>query len=157
MTRKSTFTTIAITLGAVALGACSPGGEPVDNMATANDVALDNGMMAGNAMAGNAMSGNAIGGESNAVRACEHPAVDAGEGEPLVARQVGDVARVDAALERLAVANLERQRPHLCRAEQRVTVWPRLQADLRVGRPEGRAVPLCSSQLWHAHDDHSLR
>ena len=57
MTRKSTFTTIAITLGAVALGACSPGGEPVDNMAMANDVALDNGMMADNAMAGNAMAG----------------------------------------------------------------------------------------------------
>ena len=68
MTRKSTFTTIAITLGAVALGACSPGGEPVDNMAVANDVALDNGMMADNAMGGNAMAGvpqsfNFIGGD----------------------------------------------------------------------------------------------
>ena len=57
MTRKSTFTTIAITLGVVALGACSPGGEPVDNMAMANDVALDNGMMADNAMANSAMAG----------------------------------------------------------------------------------------------------
>ena len=57
MTRKFTLTTFAITLGAVALAACSPSGEPVDNAAMANDLTIDNGMMADNAMAGNAMAG----------------------------------------------------------------------------------------------------
>ena len=68
MTRKSTLSNFAITLGAVALGACSPSGTPVDNAAMVNDVVLDNGMMANNAMAGNAMAGvpqsfNFIGGD----------------------------------------------------------------------------------------------
>ncbi len=67
MTRKSTFSTFAIAVSAVALGACSPGAEPVDNAAMTNDVALDNGPI-GNAGAGNAMAGvpqsfNFIGGD----------------------------------------------------------------------------------------------
>lgn len=57
MTRKSTFSTFAITLGAVALAACSQGGAPADNAAMANDLTIDNGMMTDNAMAGNAMAG----------------------------------------------------------------------------------------------------
>ena len=55
MTRKSTCTTFAIALGAVALGACSPGEAPVDNAAMANDMAVANGTMADTAMPANSV------------------------------------------------------------------------------------------------------
>ena len=55
MTRKSTFSTFTLTLGAVALGACSPGEAPVDNAAMANDMAVANGMMADTAMPANSV------------------------------------------------------------------------------------------------------
>ena len=56
MTRPASFTTLAIVAAALALGACSQNGAPVDNAAIVNDVAVGD-AMAGNAMAGTAMAG----------------------------------------------------------------------------------------------------
>ena len=56
MTRPASFTTLAIVAAALALGACSQNGAPVDNAAIVNDVA-DGDAMAGNAMANGAMAG----------------------------------------------------------------------------------------------------
>ena len=56
MTRPASFTTLAIVAAALALGACSQNGAPVDNAAIVNDVA-DGDAMAGNAVADNAMAG----------------------------------------------------------------------------------------------------
>ena len=56
MTRPASFTTLAIVAAALALGACSKNGAPVDNAAMVNDVAVGN-AMAENAVAGTAMAG----------------------------------------------------------------------------------------------------
>ncbi len=72
MTRKSTCTTLAIALGAVALGACSPGEAPVDNAAMADDMAVANGMMADTAI-----PANSVGATSQSV------SITGGDGAPL--------------------------------------------------------------------------
>ena len=51
MTRPASFTTLAIVAAALALGACSKNGAPVDNAAIVNDVTV------GDAVADNAMAG----------------------------------------------------------------------------------------------------
>ena len=60
MTRPASFTTLAIVAAALALGACSKNGAPVDNAAMVNDVAV------GNAMAGTA-TGTAMAGVPQSV------------------------------------------------------------------------------------------
>ena len=55
MTRPASFTTLTIVAAALALGACSKNGAPVDNAAMVNDVAVGNalaGTATGTAMAG---------------------------------------------------------------------------------------------------------
>ena len=56
MTRPASFTTLAIVAAALALGACSQNGAPVDNAAIVNDVAVGD-ATAGNAVANGAMAG----------------------------------------------------------------------------------------------------
>ena len=56
MTRPASFTTLAIVAAALALGACSKNGAPVDNAAIVNDVAVGD-AVADNATAGTAMAG----------------------------------------------------------------------------------------------------
>ena len=56
MTRPSFSTTLAIVAAALALGACSKNGAPVDNAAIVNDVAVGD-AVAENAVAGTAMAG----------------------------------------------------------------------------------------------------
>ena len=56
MTRPASFTTLAIVAAALALGACSKNGAPVDNAAMVNDVTVGD-ATADNAMAGTAMAG----------------------------------------------------------------------------------------------------
>ena len=63
MTRISSFNLTMMIVGAVALGACSPRDQPVDNAAMANDVMVDNAMMGENAMAGVPQSFKFIGGD----------------------------------------------------------------------------------------------
>ena len=56
MTRPASFTTLAIVAAALALGACSKNGAPVDNAAMVNDVTVGD-AVADNAMANGAMAG----------------------------------------------------------------------------------------------------